>query len=102
MTVEHREHEERFVAVLGEEEAELAYTRPEHGVIDIQHTFVPKSARGQGVAEALAKAAFQWARERGVRVVPSCPFVRKWLEDQPEQMDVVHRDWIRPADRRGA
>lgn len=102
MTVEHREQEERFVAVLGDAEAELAYTRPEQGVIDIQHTFVPKSGRGQGVAEALAKAAFQWARERSVLVVPSCPFVRKWLEDHPEQMDVVHRGWMRPADRRGA
>ena len=102
MTVEHREQEERFVVALGDEEAELAYTRPERGVIDIQHTFVPRSARGQGVAEALAEAAFQWARERGEKVVPSCPFVRKWLAAHPEQGDVVHRDWVRPADRRRA
>jgi uncharacterized protein len=100
MRVEHREEEERFVAVLDDGEAELAYTHPERGVIDIQHTFVPRSARGQGVAEALAEAAFQWARERGDKVVPSCPFVRKWVTEHPEHGDVAHRDWVRPADRR--
>lgn len=89
MQVEHDEQEHRFFVRVGDEEAELAYTRPGHGLLDIQHTYVPESARGQGVAEALAVAAFDYARGRGDRVIPTCPFVRKWLASHPEEAALV-------------
>jgi len=89
MNVEHRERENRFIVRAGDDEAELAYTLPGPGLIDIQHTYVPRAARGQGVAEALAKAAFDYAREHGDKVVPSCPFVRQWLRAHPEVAGLV-------------
>ena len=99
MKVEHRERENRFIVRVGNEEAELEYTRPGRGLIDIQHTYVPPSARGRGVAEALAVAAFQFARERGDRVIPSCPFVRKWLLDNPDEATLVDRRYSLVEDR---
>ena len=89
MQVEHLEDENRFVVRMDDEEAELAYLRAGPKVIDIQHTYVPEGGRGHGVAEALAMAAFQFARERGYRVVPTCPFVRRWLETHPEEAKLV-------------
>ena len=91
MNVQHDEGGGRFfVRIDGvEDEAELAYTLVDPNLIDLQHTFVPKGARGHGVAEALASAAFDYAREHGLRVVPSCPFVRKWLHGHPELMKLV-------------
>jgi predicted GNAT family acetyltransferase len=93
--VEHREHEHRFIIRVDNEEAELTYTRPGPALIDIQHTYVPPSARGQGVAEALAAEAFQYAREQGDRVIPSCPFVRKWLASHPDEAALVDRRYAR-------
>ena len=89
MTVEHDEKNSRFVVHVDGSEAELAYTLPGARLIDLQHTFVPESARGHHVAEALAEAAFAYAREHGLRVVPSCPFVRRWLRTHPEEAKLV-------------
>ena len=89
MKVEHDEQEQRFFVRLDDGDAELAYTHVDPKLMDIRHTFVPPSARGQGVAEALAETAFQVARERGWRVVPTCRFVRKWLASHPEHMALV-------------
>ena len=89
MNVEHDENGARFFVRIGEDDAELFYTLVDPKLIDLQHTFVPKSARGHGVAEALATAAFDYARDHRLRVVPSCPFVRKWLRGHPELLKLV-------------
>lgn len=89
MTVEHDEAKHRFFVRFGDEDAELVYARPAPGVLDLQHTFVPERARGQGVAEALAVAAFRFARDEGDRVIPSCPFIRSWLPGHPEEAKLV-------------
>jgi uncharacterized protein len=87
--VEHDEEGTRFFVRVGDDEAELAYTRVGPKLIDLQHTYVPESARGHGLAEALATAAFDYAKERGYRVVPTCPFVRGWLAHHPELAPLV-------------
>ena len=89
MKVEHDEAGGRFFVRFGDADADLAYTRVGPKLIDLQHTYVPESARGHGVAEALAEAAFEYAREHGDRVIPSCPFVRVWLRRHPEQLKLV-------------
>ena len=87
--IEHRSREQRFVAELAEGEAELRYALPAPGVIDLQHTAVPEGERGHGVAEALARAAFDYARAHKLRVIPTCPFVRSWLTRHPEENDLI-------------
>ena len=89
MRVEHEETQRRFVVRVNGDEAELAYQLVSPTVMDIQHTWVPRGARGHGVAEALATAAFEYARERGYRVIPTCPFVRKWLGTHPDEAKLV-------------
>lgn len=89
MKVEHQEREHRFIVRFDDDEAELVYSRPGPGLIDLEHTYVPQSARGQGVGEALADAAFDYARAHGDKVIPSCPFVRRWLRSNPRVADLV-------------
>jgi uncharacterized protein len=89
MTVEHDETRHRFVVHLNGSDAELIYARPDADTMDLQHTGVPAGERGHGVAAALAAAAFDYARRHGLRVVPTCPFVRVWLERHPDQRDIV-------------
>jgi predicted GNAT family acetyltransferase len=87
--IEHRPQEQRFVAEFASGEAELRYALPTPGVIDLQHTAVPEGERGHGVAEALARAAFDYARAHKLRVIPTCPFVRSWLTRHPEEKDLI-------------
>jgi predicted GNAT family acetyltransferase len=87
--VEHDAAGKRFVARLDAGEAELTYEESASRVLDLQHTFVPPEARGEGVGEELVQFAFSYARQNDYRIPPTCPFVRNWLEDHPEQEDIV-------------
>ena len=86
--VRHEPQSHRFVADTGDGEAVLEYAHAGPDVLDLRHTFVPESARGDGVGEALVRAAFAHARREGQHVIPSCPFVHAWLEAHPEEGDL--------------
>jgi predicted GNAT family acetyltransferase len=66
----------------------LKYARRD-GVLDLVHTEVPPQMEGKGYGGALAKAALDAARAAGLRVVPSCPFVREYVERHREYADLV-------------
>jgi uncharacterized protein len=89
MDVRHEPDRHRFFVEVMGGTAELAYRRPDDATVELVHTEVPEAAEGQGIAGKLAQTAFAWARREGLRVVPTCPFVRKWLERHPEERDLV-------------
>jgi predicted GNAT family acetyltransferase len=62
--------------------------------ISLVHTETDPRFRGHGVGGQLIKATLDSARERGLEVLPYCPFVRSWIEEHPEYADLV------PATRR--
>jgi predicted GNAT family acetyltransferase len=57
----------------------------------MHHTEVPSEFRGQGIAEKLAKGALEVVRAQGSRIVPLCPFVKKYLERHTEYDPLVLR-----------
>jgi predicted GNAT family acetyltransferase len=67
---------------------ELAYTT-DGRKMTILHTGVPLELEGHGIGSRLARAALEYARAHGLRVVPVCPFVRAYLKQHPEYLDVV-------------
>ena len=85
----------RLVARAGAEIAgQLTYARTADGALDLLHTTVRPSWRGRGVGEVLVRAALARARQEGVRVIPTCPFVAAYLDGHPEE-----RDLLEPAPR---
>jgi predicted GNAT family acetyltransferase len=60
-----------------------------HGRIALIHTEVPKAFEGHGVAAALTRFALDDARQRELRVIVICPYVRRYLETHPEDLDIV-------------
>jgi predicted GNAT family acetyltransferase len=57
--------------------------------LDLVHTEVPRALEGRGYASALATAALEHARHEGVKVIPSCPYVKAFLQRHPEYADLV-------------
>ena len=86
--IRHDTGDERFVVDLDEGEGELVYRR-EGDTADFRSTFVPPEHREHGIGEALVLAGLRWAREEGLRVKPTCPFVGRVLEDHPEFDELV-------------
>ena len=60
------------------------------GVIDVQHTIVPRAIEGRGVAAALMKHALEHARTKGWKVIPSCSYARAYILRHPEYADLQH------------
>jgi len=59
------------------------------GVMSIVHTEVPYALRGRGLAGQLVRAAFEHARQAGLKVVPRCSYAAEWIERHPEYADLV-------------
>ena len=90
--VEHRPADHRFVAQVDGGEAVLLYEPVGDGVLDLEHTIVPPEARGGGVGDALVRAALACAKQEGVGLIPTCPYVAAWLKRHPGEADVFVDD----------
>ncbi len=92
ITYTETESKGRYVATTPESEgeAELTTSKVTPTLIIADHTFVPDSMRGMGVARKLADRLIADARRRGERIVPLCPFVRAHaLKHREELADVI-------------
>ena len=93
MTVSHSNvidnpAEQRFELAEGHGTAVASY-RIEGDRISFTHTVVPEEMEGQGVGSRLVRAALDQVRERGLKVVPLCYFVKGYIERHPEYQDLL-------------
>ena len=84
----HNEAEERFELAEGGYTAVAAY-RIEGDRISFTHTVVPEEVEGQGVGSRLIRAALDQVRDKGLKVVPVCYFVKGYIERHPEYQDLL-------------
>jgi hypothetical protein len=56
------------------------------------HTLVPDSMRGQGVAARLVETALQYVDAQHGRVVPKCSYVDDYIKKKPKFAHLVERD----------
>jgi predicted GNAT family acetyltransferase len=80
----------QFEVHIGEALAVLRYTE-ELERIWLYHTEVPETLSGRGIAGRLAAFALNDARHRGLRVVPTCPYVRAYIDRHPEYASLVEK-----------
>jgi uncharacterized protein len=86
--IRHNEVAHRFEAGHAPNLARLDYHLRGQSV-DMLHVEVPEEYQGHGLAGKLASTALNWAREKGLKVIPSCPYVKTYLKRNPEYMDLV-------------
>ena len=74
-----------------EEEGGLAFVTYilEGDQITFTHTIVPEELEGRGVGSRLVRGALDEARQRELKVVPACSFVRHFIETHDEYQDLV-------------
>ena len=85
----------RFEIDLGDGAFAFAeYTLPE-GKIMFTHTEVPPEHEGKGVGSALIRAGLAAARERGLKVIPICPFFAAYIQKHPDEQDLLDDVWRR-------
>lgn len=71
--------------------AEVSFQTIDAGVVDIDHTFVDDSLRGQGVAGRLMEAAAKQLQSQNKKAVLTCPYAVKWFEKHPEYSGLIRK-----------
>lgn len=69
--------------------AELSYIPKDENTIIIDHVFVSNTLRGKGIGNQLVDKAVQYAREKNVKVIPSCSFAHKIMCENDAYKDVL-------------
>lgn len=57
--------------------------------IYLTHTEVPRGLEGRGVGSAIVKAALEDIDQKGLTLVPLCPFVALYIKRHPEWKKLV-------------
>ena len=93
-SVHHDAAQGRFELTVDGHSCELLYALTPNlpgqpGLMRIHHTEVPPALGGRGLAALLADAALAHARAQGLRVQPSCSYVRLYMQRHPETLDLL-------------
>jgi len=86
--IDHAERARYEVFVDGQLAGYAAY-RDLPGRRAIVHAEVAEAFGGRGVGSYLARQALDDVRGRGLRVVPSCPFIEQFIDRHPAYQDLV-------------
>jgi len=84
-TVSHHSEDSRYEIAVDGERAGFAQYVDHDGRRVFFHTVIDDAHSGQGLAGVLVRQALDATREEGLRIVPVCPYVAKYVER--------HHDW---------
>jgi predicted GNAT family acetyltransferase len=87
----HNEKAHRFYIKSNEKESFLRYEYINDNLINIITTYVPYEQRGKGLASKLAKQALEYAKQKSLKIIPQCSFVRVYLERNKEYQVLVNK-----------
>ena len=86
----------RFEADLGDGSVAIAEYNLLHGKIVFTHTEVPPAHEGQGIGSALIRFGLASARERGLKVIPICPFFAAYIKKHAEDQELLDPGFRKP------
>ena len=63
---------------------EVDYPYIDDNTVNITHTFVGPSLRGQGIADQMMRNVFEYLSENNRKVICTCSYAKNWLDHHPE------------------
>lgn len=69
--------------------AVVTFPKVQDNLVNIDHTYVDDSLRGQGIAGKLMEETVTQLRESNLKAKISCSYAVKWFEEHPEHSDVL-------------
>jgi predicted GNAT family acetyltransferase len=79
----------RYEILLGETVAGFTEYTAHGRQLDLTHTQVEPQFEGRGLASTLIRELLDDVRQRGLQAMPYCPFVRKFIAEHEEYVDLV-------------
>lgn len=78
-----------YIEVEGKQEAMMTFIFAGEDKIIIDHTEVNPGNEGKGFGKKMVLKAVEFAREKGIKIVPLCPFAKSVFDKTPEFTDVL-------------
>ena len=73
----------------GKQIAVIDFPAEKDNVVNITHTVVDESLKGQGIAGKLTQEAAEHLRAEGRKAVLTCSYAIRWFGNHPEYRDVL-------------
>jgi len=77
------------IDINGKTEAKMTFVFAGSDKIIIDHTEVNEGNNGKGFGKKMVAKAVEYAREKGIKIIPLCPFAKKVFDKTPEFRDVL-------------
>ena len=78
-----------YIEVNEKQEAMMTFVFAGEDKIIIDHTEVNSGNEGKGFGKKMVNKAVEFAREKGIKIVPLCPFAKSVFDKTPEFSDVL-------------
>lgn len=91
LTVKIDELENKFYAQVEGRECVLNFRHKDMNTLEYYHTFVPQALRGRGIAAELVEYALSYAQKHNQKVIPTCSYVRSFIDNHPQWSTIVAR-----------
>lgn len=78
-----------YIEIEGKQEAMMTFVYAGEDKIIIDHTEVNPGNEGKGFGKKMVTKAVEFAREKGMKIVPLCPFAKSVFDKTPEFRDVL-------------
>ena len=89
LEIQHNKNKSRFFTFVEGREAYLSYEKNGENILNFNHTYVPFNLRGRSIAAQIVGYALEYARENNFKVIPSCSYVRVFIEKNKQFSDLV-------------
>ena len=78
-----------YIEIEGIQEAMMTFVYADEDKIIIDHTEVNPGNEGKGFGKKMVTKAVEFAREKGIKILPLCPFAKSVFDKTPEFRDVL-------------
>lgn len=92
LTIQHKENDRRGVFLIESKSgivSELTYSKKDQKILIIDHTETKIPEEGKGYASKLVAHTVNYARDKGYKIEPLCPFAEVQFDKHPEYRDVL-------------
>jgi predicted GNAT family acetyltransferase len=86
--IQHKQDKQRFAVHLEGHVGYMSYVLHD-GVIEYNHTIVPKELGGRGIGSELVKYGLAYARVNHLSVKPTCSFVAAFINKHDVYQDLL-------------
>ncbi len=69
--------------------AEVTFPARDESRVNVDHVYVDQSLRGEGLASKLMLLAYNYIKEKNLKIIAKCPYAIAWFKRNEEFQDIV-------------